>query len=322
MRTMRVLIAEDDPLSGRLLQRAVDKFGYESQLARDGKEAWRLFTSGEVEVIISDWTMPDLDGVELCRRVREYTGASYTYFIFMTAHNSKEYFLTGMEAGADDYLLKPVDLTELKVSLIAAERVTSLHRKLNSQKAELERLNLELSEQARRDPLTHLFNRLRLREDFEEIRNLMDRYGHRFAFALCDIDHFKAYNDHYGHLAGDDALRAVAGAISEQCRASDLAYRFGGEEFLVIFPEQSIPEAVTVAERLREAVEAVNILHEAKDPPGVLTISVGVSACDHEMPKHPEVLVKEADVALYHAKTSGKNRVIPITGVIREKICI
>ena len=320
MRPIRILIAEDDPLSGRLLQRAVEKFGYTGLLARDGAEAWRMFTTHDIDVIISDWAMPDIDGAELCRRVRAYPSDSYVYFIFMTANDSKAHFLAGMEAGADDYLMKPVDPTELKVSLVAAERVTSLHGELKRQKAELERLNRELREQARRDPLTQMYNRLRLREDFDEIRNRMNRYEQRYAVALCDIDHFKEYNDRNGHLAGDDALRAVAGAITRQCRTSDIAYRYGGEEFLILLPEQRIEDAYTAAERLRVAVEAVGLPHETNSS-GVLTISVGVSACECRARKHPESLVKEADLALYRAKSGGKNRVVPVTCLQEDVVC-
>jgi diguanylate cyclase (GGDEF)-like protein len=209
--------------------------------------------------------------------------------------------------------MKPVDFTELKVSLIAACRVTSLHRELHQQKLELERLNLELREQARRDPLTHLYNRLRLREDFDALRHRMQRYGSPCSVVLCDIDHFKDYNDHYGHLAGDEALRRVAQAFADECRASDLAYRYGGEEFLVLLPEQSLHDAVTAAERLRRAVERLRIPHHATDSQGVLTVSVGVAAADGNPFRQPEALVKEADLALYRAKTSGKNIVIAHT---------
>ncbi len=233
---MKVLIAEDDAISRMILRRAVEKFGHECLVAEDGEKAWKLFQdTPEVDVIISDWMMPGIDGPEFCRRVRELSGNWYTFFIFLTALGDKEHLLEGMQAGADDYLAKPLDREQLQVRLIAASRVNSLHRQLNEQKMKLENLNRELFAASRQDPLTRLGNRLRLREDLATLSAKAERYGHSYCAILCDIDCFKAYNDHYGHLAGDDVLEKVAGVIMRNLRTGDSAYRYGGEEFLVIF---------------------------------------------------------------------------------------
>jgi two-component system cell cycle response regulator len=165
---LRVLIVEDDAVSRTILKRSVEKFGHEVLAAADGLEAWELFQrEPELDLIISDWMMPGIDGPELCRRVRKANGAWYTFFVFLTALGDKEHLIEGMQAGADEYLAKPLDSEQLQVRLIAASRVNSLHRQLNEQKAELERLNQELFTSARRDPLTRLGNRLRLQEDLE-----------------------------------------------------------------------------------------------------------------------------------------------------------
>jgi diguanylate cyclase (GGDEF)-like protein len=330
---MRLLIAEDDAISRVILQKAVQKLGHDCLVAQDGAEAWRVFQDAGVDAVISDWMMPGLDGVELCRRVRASASDTYPYFILLTALGDKEHLLAGLQAGADDYLTKPLDRDELQVRLIAAARVTSLYRQLAEQKREVERLNHRLFEQARRDPLTQLRNRLQLQEDLEALRGLVARYGHRYGVVLCDVDHFKRYNDAYGHLAGDDVLRAVAATITRICRSGDLAYRYGGEEFLLLLPQQALDGAAAVVERLRGAVEALAIPHEAKpapdavtmvvDPseriqaapspaqpaPGVVTISAGVAALAPGGPKSVEDLLREADAALYRAKEAGRNRV-------------
>jgi two-component system chemotaxis response regulator CheY len=313
---LKILIAEDDAVSRTILRRAVEKTGHECLAAADGEEAWGLYKENpDLEAIISDWMMPGVDGLELCRRVRSEERDTYTYFIFLTALGDKEHLLIGLEAGADDYLSKPLDRDELQVRLISASRVTALHRRLAQQRDELEKLNRRLFEQSREDPLTRLGNRLRLREELEVLQARVERYGgHSYSVVLCDVDFFKSYNDHYGHIAGDEVLRKVAGQIGDQCRSGDTAYRYGGEEFLIVLPEQPLEIAVAVADRLRRSVEALGIPHESKDPPGPVTISAGTAstaALLTEDPKGPDELLKEADAALYHAKEGGRNRVSP-----------
>lgn len=307
---MRILIAEDDTVSRTILRRSVEKFGHECLVAEDGEKAWELLQSTpEVDVIISDWMMPGVDGLELCRRVRAANNGRYTFFVFLTALGDKEHLLEGMRAGADDYLSKPLDREQLQMRLIAASRVSSLHRQLNEQKAELQQLNRELFAAARRDPLTSLGNRLQLREDLETLSAQARRYGRGFCAMLCDVDSFKAYNDTYGHFAGDEVLERVANVISENLRADDTAYRYGGEEFLIILPEQDLESASVAAERLRGGVEELAIPHESRTPPGALTVSVGLAALMPGEKKTVEDLLKEADAALYRAKEGGKNGV-------------
>ncbi len=305
---MKILIAEDDGVSRTILRRAVEKIGHECLAAADGEEAWGLYKENpDLDAIISDWMMPGVDGVELCRRVRGHGRDTYTYFIFLTALVDREHLLQGLEAGADDYLSKPLDRDELEMRLTSALRVTELHRRLAFQNEELEKLNRMLFEQSRQDPLTSLGNRLRLREDLEILHGRAKRYGHSYAVVLCDVDHFKAYNDRYGHLAGDDALRRVAEAISSGLRGGDAAYRYGGEEFLMVLPEQDVGVAATIADRLRLAVEALGIPHEANAPGGVVTISAGVAVLAEA--GDADDLLREADAALYEAKKAGRNTV-------------
>jgi two-component system chemotaxis response regulator CheY len=239
---VRVLVADDDAIARLILQKAVVGLGHECEAAQDGVEAWTLFHEWQPEVIISDWMMPGMDGIELCRRVRDYgqETSTYTYFIVVTALAERSHFLTAMTEGADDYLMKPLDRLDLQVRLNVGARVMSLYRQLETRKAELEVLSDRYYDEARHDPLTGLGNRLRLREDLETLDGRMSRYGHTYAVALCDVDHFKAYNDRYGHQAGDEALRAVARALGTYGRLGDAAYRYGGEEFVVVMPEQDL----------------------------------------------------------------------------------
>ncbi len=305
---MKILIAEDDAVSRTILRRAVEKIGHECLAAADGEEAWGLYKENpDLDVIISDWMMPGVDGLELCRRVRGDNRDGYTYFIFLTALGDREHLLQGLEAGADDYLSKPLDRDELRMRLTSALRVTDLHRRLAFQNGELEKLNRMLFEQSRQDPLTSLGNRLRLGEDLQVLQSRTERYGHSYAVALCDVDFFKAYNDRYGHLAGDDVLRRVAAAISSGLRGGDAAYRYGGEEFLIVLPEQDAEDAAATTDRLRRAVEDLGIPHADGTPRGVVTISAGVAISAEA--EDADALLKAADTALYAAKEAGRNRV-------------
>ncbi|CAN5720959.1 diguanylate cyclase [soil metagenome] len=309
---MRVLVAEDDPVSLLILRRAVEKLGHECLTAGDGEQAWQLYKqTPEVDVIISDWMMPDVDGIELCRRVRDEERKEYTYFIFLTALSDNEHLLMGFDAGADDYRSKPLDREELKVRMVSASRLNKLYRQLTEQREELEWLNAQLADQARTDPLTELGNRLRMQEDLESLDARKERYGQTYCVVICDIDFFKSYNDNYGHPAGDGILRRVAAVIKSHCRSGDVAYRYGGEEFLIILPEQTQESGIAMAERLRRAIEELEIPHGARKPPEVITISAGVAAAVRDEEKSIEALLQESDETLYKAKKAGRNCVRP-----------
>jgi two-component system chemotaxis response regulator CheY len=302
---MRILIAEDDPVTRAILHRVLVRLGHECLVTRNGTEAWEVFQGTHVDVIISDCMMPEMDGLELCRRVREHPGDTYPYFVFLTLLEHKYDLLSGMRAGADDYLTKPLKTEELQVRLIAASRVTSLHSQLADKRRQLEQLNQRLFEQSREDPLTCLGNRLRLREDFETLSAQTARYDQDYGVILFDVDHFKRYNDAYGHLAGDKVLRAVADVTLATMRGADTVYRFGGEEFLVILSAQTVWSTYHVAERLRQAVEDLGISHEGK----VITVSIGVTGRLAGDVATPDDLLRQADEALYQAKSTGRNRV-------------
>jgi two-component system chemotaxis response regulator CheY len=305
---LKVLIVDDDENSRRALERAVVLLGHTCRSARDGQEAWEMHQAEHADVILSDWGMPGIDGLELCRRTRVAEGdGPYTYFIFVSAFDDREHFLQGMNAGADDYQAKPIDFDELRARFISASRVIALHRKLAEKATALRRDSQASFRMARLDVLTGVGNRLAMNEDLDVLWARAKRYGHRHCAAFCDIDWFKAYNDHYGHLAGDIVLQRVAAAARRALREADGFYRYGGEEFLVILPEQSLAEASVALNRVRAEVEALAI--PTITDFGVVTISAGLAALDLPIDEDVESWLGRADRALYLAKRGGRNRV-------------
>jgi two-component system cell cycle response regulator len=306
---MRTLFADDDPISRLIAQRALEALGHDCLVVNDGAQAWDLFRSWHPDVVISDLTMPGLTGIQLCRNIRASASGGYTYFVMVSSHGGFDKILEGMRAGADDYLVKPLDSNLLEARLIAADRVTSLHRQLARQQTELEGLNQELTAIARRDPLTGLGNRRALEEDLDQLEARVRRYGHRYCMAVIDIDHFKSYNDTYGHQAGDEVLQAVAAQLKAHTRSGDDVYRYGGEEFLCIFPEQSLATGSLAVQRMRIGLERLAIPH-ADSPTDMLTFSAGVAMLDPDHPRSTSEVLKEADEALYRAKELGRNRIV------------
>jgi diguanylate cyclase (GGDEF)-like protein len=298
---MRILVVDDEPLSRLLVQAAVARLGHQWTAAQDGQAAWACLTQDKPDVLITDLLMPGVDGLELCRRVRADARAGYTYIILVTVLGDRRDVVRGMDAGADDYLVKPLQLSDLQARLIAAQRVTDLH-------AELDRHRAQLAHLARHDPLTGLGNRRSLQQDLGVLHARSQRYGRRFALAMCDIDRFKAYNDTHGHQAGDQALRAVAATIAQEVRGGDGVYRYGGEEFLVVLPEQTLATALVAVERVRSAVERLAIPQPAAGPGGRLTLSAGIAAFDPGDAITAEALLQRADAALYRAKAAGRNQ--------------
>ena len=305
---MKVLIADDEPTTRLIAQTALGRLGHECSTVTDGEQAWDAYRSERPDVVISDWTMPGLTGPQLCRNIRAQPAGDYAYFIMLSVHGRPEDIREGMSAGADDYLVKPLDPDELRVRLIAAARVTALYAKLARQQAELELLHHELTVVVRKDPLTGLGNRMAMQDDLELLDARVNRYGDRYCMALLDVDHFKSYNDAYGHQAGDQALQVVASQLKYHGRSGDAIYRYGGEEFLCILPEQSLATGSQAVERMRTSLERLAITHVGR-PEGVLTVSAGLAVLDPDHIRPAAEVLKEADDALYRAKRLGRNRV-------------
>jgi two-component system chemotaxis response regulator CheY len=303
---LKVLVVVDGDGTRKNLQKAVVALGHECRVASDGREAWQLHRGDHADVILSDWKMPNMDGLELCRRVRaDDEGSAYTYFILMAGEGDRDHFLQGMRAGADDYHAKPVGLEELQARLASAARAIAVYRKLEEQNSALRRDSQRSFRLARVDALTGVANRLSMDEDLATLWARTKRYGRPVCGALCDIDEFKSYNDAHGHVAGDEVLVRVAQTIRSKVRESDLIYRYGGEEFLLILPEQTLAEATRATERVRQAIERLAIAAASK---GVVTISIGLGA-----PQASDATIQDwlrrTDAALYAAKAKGRNRV-------------
>jgi two-component system cell cycle response regulator len=303
---MRVLIADDSPAHRLALEKAVVKLGHECIVAEDGNEAWKRFNAEVPDVVISDWVMPGIEGDELCRRIRD-TDGPYCYVIVLTSLDDKKHVMVGMKAGADDYLTKPLDADDLEARMAAAERVTALHARLAAQQLELERLNGDLDALARQDALTQVGNRLRMQEDLARLDAQGGRSEEGYTVLMCDVDHFKTYNDSCGHQRGDLVLQSVAEALAQQCRDGDAVYRYGGEEFAIVLPKRAPGSGPEVAERIRQSVESLGIPHPGDSE--VVTISIGVADHDPSTDGGWEDAIKKADAALYRAKDGGRNQV-------------
>jgi len=301
---LRVLAVEDDPVARDALRIGITSMGHECVLASDGVEARALHALHPVDVIVTDWMMPNMSGIELCRRVREQPGP-YVYVIVMTALDGRARFLEAMHAGADDYVHKPVDLDALEARLLAAGRVIRLQRELAERNAALRRESERSFEIARIDPLTHIANRLQLDEDLERLRSHATP-RRRACAAMCDVDHFKGFNDRFGHPAGDAALRRIAQAMRDSLRGRDSLYRYGGEEFLVLLPGQSLADAERAMDRVLAAVRRLAIPHPLGSS-SVLTVSAGIAEL-HPL-EAPDAWIQRADEALYRAKSRGRDRV-------------
>jgi two-component system chemotaxis response regulator CheY len=299
---VKVLVADDDAGARLVAQASVERLGHECLLASDGDAAWELFGAHRPDVLVTDWMMPGLNGPQLCRAIRDAERDRYTYIVLLTSLAAQDEILAGMEAGADDYVVKPLDPFALQARLLVAKRVTSLHLELADYRE-------KLSEKAQTDPLTKLLNRLKLTEDLEELHDRSERYERPYSLGLCDIDFFKGYNDTYGHQAGDRALQQVAAALASVGRRSDGLYRYGGEEFLWVLPETGATEAAMAVDRFCTAVTDLEIVHCGSGG-GVLTVSAGISTFLPGSGISTEVLLRQADLALYGAKAAGRNRVV------------
>lgn len=302
---MKVLVADDDFLLLELLRGLLDSSGYECVTVGDGESAWKHLLLEGADIVISDWLMPGLNGVQLCERVRAHPQIEYPYFILLTARGEHNDVLTAVRAGVDDHLPKPLDLDVLEARLIVAERVRTLHREMNRTRKALEAANQRLNEAAHRDALTGLGNRLKLNNDLPGIHGRFLREGYVYNLALFDIDRFKDYNDTHGHQLGDALLAEVGRVFSSELRQGDLAYRYGGEEFLLVLPNRTIEEAAKGAERFRRTVAEVTA---NPDLPAAATLSAGVARVTAG--ESIENVIGRADRALYEAKRDGRDQVV------------
>jgi two-component system, cell cycle response regulator len=298
---VKVLIADDSVVSRHLLEATLRKWGYEVTVACDGAEALQILEREDAPaLIILDWMMPSMTGLEVCRRIRARGSEPYIYILLLTSKSQKEDLIEGMDAGADDYIAKPFDQNELQVRLRAGTRLVDLQAQLLSARE-------ALREQATRDSLTRVWNRSSILEALSRELARARREASPLGVVMVDLDHFKHINDNHGHLAGDAMLREAARRMQNGVRQYDSIGRYGGEEFLILLPNCGEAESYSQAERLRKQLSQTDI--RIDDTSLRITASFGVTAAVLGEPWTAEGLLRKADEALYVAKKSGRNRV-------------
>ena len=323
---MRILIIDDKESARKLLSRFVQQFGHEPIAVADAMAALELLHKEPISLVVSDWVMPSMSGLELCRAIRRDAMGHYVYVILCSAKNRPAELVEGMEAGADDFITKPVHRRELQVRIRAGERILLLERRLHEQNAQLETLyeqlsrenvklgrqQKQLSRQARTDFLTEVAHRrdsdARLQFEFSSARD----FGSDLSGLVLDIEHFKEVNDTYGHKTGDLVLKRCAEVLRGAVRQGDFVGRYGGDEFVCIFPGTSHGDARTVADRMHGQIGGLRVrAHQGKEVR--ITVSVGLAQLESGT-RTPAELLAHADRGLYSAKKRGRNLVLVVGG--------
>ncbi len=301
IRTDSVLVAEDSAIDRSILESSLQQWNFKVTMTEDGLKAWEVLQQENApSLLILDWMMPGLDGVELCRRIRSRDTVPYPYVLLLTGQDQKQDVIDGLNAGADDYLTKPFDVNELKARLRAGTRILRLQNALMLQ-------GEQLRFQASHDRLTGLWNRGAILEFLERELARAKRTAQPLCALMIDVDHFKAVNDTYGHLAGDVVLKEVAQRLGASIRNYDWVGRYGGEEFLAIVSSSGMGGMNKYAERLCASISSEPIHTPAGDLE--VTVSVGGAVVMPGAQLSCDGLVQAADEALYRAKNHGRNRV-------------
>jgi two-component system, cell cycle response regulator len=298
---MKLLLAEDDVLQRKLLERVLSRAGHDVETVTDGLEALQRVLAGDFHFLITDWDMPGMDGATLCRRVRAAQLADYIYILMLTGHTTEADLLAAFDAGADDYVKKPASEAELLARVKAGCRLIESERSLSAALAQVHRLSVT-------DPLTGVYNRRYLNEQLPREIDRAHRYGRALSIVLADLDGFKQINDLHGHAVGDEVLKCFADRARSSIRvSSDWIARYGGEEFVVVLPEVPLAEAAAVAEKIRSQCDSAPM--EIPSGQHHVTASFGVAA--ESIPPAPPVgaekLLRCADDAMYRSKRAGRN---------------
>ena len=295
-----VLAVDDSAIYRKLVEHSLSEQEYKVLFAKNGREALDLFAEHKPAVVITDWSMPDISGLELCRRIRRDFQGFHSHLILLTSNSNKEQVVEGLAAGADDYLTKPFHSGELVARVAVGRRIAELHREIQAKNRLLEQMALT-------DPLTGLPNRRAV--DVWASRELSAAARHDFAFwaVMADLDSFKKVNDTYGHDAGDSVLKTFAEILKTHTRQSDICARIGGEEFLVMMTHSDRGGTKTAVERIRKQFENTNFTLGGRIV--TATASFGIAGFRGNRPPDWNALVECADTALYAAKHKGRNRI-------------
>lgn len=305
---MKVLLAEDIAVTRKLTRKILENKGYEVMEASDGQEAWEIFQreKEKINIVLIDWSMPRLNGLQLCKKIKATKVSDYVYVIFLTGKADIDNVVEGLEAGADDYVTKPFNKKELISRINVGARYVQLQQKLREAYKELHLLSIT-------DGLTRILNRRALLERLEEELHRASRENAFFCLIMLDIDHFKRVNDKYGHQAGDKVLVEVVKRVKSMLRPYDIIGRYGGEEFLVGILGEDREIGLKKAEDFRRCVEEKEF--EYNDKKLKISISLGISYqkigdTKNDIPQLLDDLTKKADEALYKAKETGRNKVV------------
>src|SRR5215207_7070603 len=304
----KILVVDDHEDNIEVLRIRLESWGYSTDAVSDGAAALRYVEATPPDLILLDVMMPEISGIEVARRIKGNKSLPFIPIIMQTALDSTEAKVEGLEAGADDYITKPIDFAELKARLRSMLRIKRLQEALEERERELLEVNERLRHMSQTDGLTGLDNRRHLNDRLEEMFMHAQRLAEPFSCVMCDLDHFKSVNDTHGHQAGDEVLKQLSTILKDEAREIDRVGRYGGEEFMLLLPGTVLDAAVTFAERVRKAVET----HTFNFDGGTLqrTMSCGVAAWPHPRIEDCDALVKAADDALYVAKETGRNRVV------------
>jgi two-component system cell cycle response regulator len=298
---MKILLAEDSRLYQHLIGGYLREWGFDVELVQDGTEAWKRLKEPDAPILaLLDWVLPGLDGIEVCRNIRQRsTNERYIYTVLLTGKSDKQDLVFAMEAGADDYLVKPFDARELRARLLAGKRILDLH-------GELIAAQESLRFAAMHDFLTRLWNRAEIVSFLERELVRAIREKKSVGIVLLDVDHFKSINDSLGHRSGDIVLKELAQRLRSQLRAYDGVGRYGGEEFLLVLPGCDLEGALARTAAIQRSVAATPFMPELAKVS--ITVSMGVTIA-HGGAGDSATLLHDADLALYRAKNTGRDRV-------------
>ena len=306
---MRILLVDDSRVARELTATYLMEMGHPVVQAANGADAVERYVAEKPDLVLLDVEMPEMDGYQVARRMRDRDARDHWIpIIFLSGRVADEDVERGIEAGGDDYIPKPVTPTILRAKLNAMRRIIEMQGRLREVSSQLQHVNKELVALSSLDGLTGIANRRALDRALELEWQRGRRSAKPVALVLGDVDFFKRYNDTYGHQQGDVCLRAVATVLAAGRRPTDLAARFGGEEFVVLLPETGIPGAMQVAEQLLSAVRDLGMAHSSSEAASHVTMSFGVSACVPDSSHTADHLIEAADAALYRAKSEGRNR--------------
>lgn len=290
---MRILLVEDSAIERQQVSAYLKDLGLDLVVAENGTDAWEVLRGQDAPTLaLLDWVLPGLDGIELCRRIRTLgSNGTYIYTVMLTAKDRKKNLLTAMDAGADDYLAKPVDLSELKARILVGKRILDLQQSLRFA--------------ATHDLLTGLLNRAEILASLERELSRSGREDKPAGIILADLDHFKEINDTSGHAAGDAVLKEVARRLKSDLRIYDVAGRYGGEKFVLVLPSCDLRTATRRADEIRRLVASEPIVTSSGK--ASVTVSMGIAATNSTPDLTAEAVLQNADAALYRAKRAGRN---------------